>query len=355
MSSCTVSVVVPVYNAGEYLRDCLESLVTQDMPDIEIIVINDGSTDQSGEICQYYADNYSFVHFIDKKNEGVSVARNAGLDSAGGKYITFVDADDSVERNYCSAFYATAEKEDSDIVICDYVSGIGGRYSSSFTGAVKDVDSYKKELSIRTLYGEYGGKIPNSVVGAGVTWSKFYRLEFIRKNGVRFVPGLIRAQDTVFFLSLISKTEKVAHLPMALYHYRINNGSICSGNKYIKNSEETFGRLLEEYKKIIIADGYGKEYWDAYYARIIQVLFWHFAHNCFNQNNPAPFFRKVKQYLSILESEPYRSAIQNVDAGLLARREKWLVRSYRAHIVLLYIIVLDLYKKYIRFKVGRKK
>ena len=186
-----------------------------------------------------------------------------------------------------------------------------------------------------------------------MTWSKFYRTDFIKSNKIRFVPGLIRAQDTVFFLNLINKTENVSHLPMALYHYRVNNGSICSGNKYIKNSEYAFGKLLEEYEKIIIDEGYGKEFKDAYYARIIQVLFWHFTHNCFNKNNPSSFSQKLKHYRSILHAEPYKSAIVDVDDSLLARREKWLVRSCRLHIMPIYVITLYLYRDIVRFKVKR--
>lgn len=353
MENCRVSVIVPVYNAGEYIKGCLDSLVNQDLDNIEIIVVNDGSTDGSRDICQVYDDHYPFVKLVDKKNEGVSVARNVGLDSANGKYIAFVDADDYVEKNFCSAFFAAAEQNDSDIVICDYQLGEGS--SVAFTKEVSDIDAYKKELILRTLYGEYGGKIPNSVVSAGATWARFYKTAFIKNSGVKFVPGLIRAQDTVFFLNLISRTEKVSYLPMALYHYRVNNGSICSGNKYIKNSEYAFGKLIEEYKKIIIDGNYEKEFTDAYYARIIQILFWHYTHNCFNKTNSAPFSEKLKHYKTILQSEPYQSALNKVDERILARREKWLVRSYRLHAVALYVIVLSLYRGYIRFRVERIK
>lgn len=123
MENCKVSIIVPVYNAGEYLEVCLDSLVSQDMDEIEIIIINDGSTDISRDICQHYAEKYPYVEMVDKANEGVSVARNVGLDLAKGKYITFVDADDYVEKNYCSAFYNVAEKNNCDIVICDYDGG----------------------------------------------------------------------------------------------------------------------------------------------------------------------------------------------------------------------------------------
>ncbi len=230
-----------------------------------------------------------------------------------------------------------------------------GGYSSSFTNEISDVETYKKELILRTLYGEYGGKIPNSVVGAGVIWSKLYKTEFIRNCNVKFVPGLVRAQDTVFFLNLISRTQRITHLPMALYHYRVNNGSICSGNKYIKNSEYAFGKLIEEYKKIIVDGGYGKEFVDAYYARIIQVLFWHFTHNCFNRSNPESFSKKLNHYESILQSEPYNSAIIQVNENLLARREKWLVRSCRLHMMPLYVFALNLYRDFIRFRVEHRR
>lgn len=126
METCKVSIVVPVYNAEKYLDQCLNSLVNQDIENVEIIVINDGSTDSSKSICEKFALNYDRIKFIDKINEGVSVARNVGLDLANGKYITFVDADDYVEKNFCSVLYVKAEEKQSDITICDYSTEILG-------------------------------------------------------------------------------------------------------------------------------------------------------------------------------------------------------------------------------------
>lgn len=355
MPDVKVSIVIPVYNAGKYLEQCLMSVVNQSLEDIEIIVVNDGSTDRSKEICNTFSRIYQSIKFIDKENEGVSVARNLGLDYATGKYITFVDSDDFIEQDYCKELFFAAERNNSDITICDYQveSGLkmgGGVYNSSFTGTTGGVEDYRKELILRTLYGDFGGKIENSVVGAGVTWSKFYNLNFVKKNNVRFIPGLIRAQDTVFFLSLINKTDKICHLSCALYHYRVNNGSICSGSKYIPNSEEVFGKLIDEYTRLIIGRGFQGEYVEAFYARTIQLLFWHYTHNCFNKSNNCSFVNRLRHYNRILKCEPYRTALAEVNSSVLSRREKGLVYCFRIHCVPVYIVVLNFYRRLLLYK-----
>ena len=115
-----VSVVVPIYNTAAYLTECLSSIASQSFPDFEVWMIDDGSTDQSGEIAQAFAEQDSRFHLIHQENRGLSGARNAGILMCSGEYLSFVDSDDRVDSNYLLRLYETAEKEKADIVCCNF-------------------------------------------------------------------------------------------------------------------------------------------------------------------------------------------------------------------------------------------
>ena len=119
MSNILVSIIVPVYNTGEYLYKCLDSIIDQNLQEIELILINDGSTDNSAEICDRYSEKDKRVRVIHKKNEGVSIARNVGIRAAKGEYIGFIDSDDWIEKEMYQDMYYHAKNKEADIVMCD--------------------------------------------------------------------------------------------------------------------------------------------------------------------------------------------------------------------------------------------
>lgn len=118
-----VSIIVPVYNVLEYLPECIESLLSQSYKNYEIILVNDGSNDGSGNLCDEYTQNYENIFVLHKENGGISSARNAGLDLATGDYIAFVDSDDFVSSDYLKVMVDLIEKYDCDLVCCDYNRG----------------------------------------------------------------------------------------------------------------------------------------------------------------------------------------------------------------------------------------
>jgi len=165
-----------------------------------------------------------------------------------------------------------------------------------------------------------------------------YRLDFIRRIGTQFIPGLVRAQDTVFWLNTLVQTDKLVHVPAVLYHYRLNDQSVCGGSRYFADSEKPFGMLLEEYRSFIDRNRLGDEYLQAWYCRIIEVLFWHWKHNYFNSKNEKGFFRRVREFCALMRRSPYREAIRSVDASILSRREKGLVLAARCRLAGLYTV-----------------
>lgn len=126
-----VSVIVPVYNVENYIRKCLDSIISQTLKDIEIILVDDGSEDNSGKICDEYAEKDSRIIVIHQKNNGLSNARNTGLNIASGEYIGFVDSDDYIKSEMYSEMYQTAEKTDADMVLCNYSYDTNGNITEN--------------------------------------------------------------------------------------------------------------------------------------------------------------------------------------------------------------------------------
>ena len=140
-----ISVIIPVYNVEKYLSKCIESVLEQDFSDYEIILIDDGSTDTSGKLCDEYAENYSAIKVIHQQNKGLGGARNTGIEAAEGQYLLFVDSDDYIRDNIMTFLYDTAVCNDSDIVAfgMDYVYESGGKFATRrpISNGTKDIYS----------------------------------------------------------------------------------------------------------------------------------------------------------------------------------------------------------------------
>ena len=248
-----VSFIVPVYNTEKYLSQCLDSLIHQTLHDIEIVCVNDGSTDKSGDILNAYAQMDSRIIIINQKISGLSAARNAGLEKATGKYVQFVDSDDCFSTNAAQILFDQAEKTESDVVIYDWFQGtenyqnIIGMTVPQFRG-----EYVKKTFSAESMSAETFKFWPVS------SCFKFYNLDFINKNHIRFAEGIIY-EDLPFWAEIYTKAQKISYIPLAFYYYRTaREGSIMSNNgeKYfdvIKASElveEKFKKadMWEKYK-----------------------------------------------------------------------------------------------------------
>ena len=174
-----VSVIVPVYNVERYLGKCLDSLVNQTLDDIEIIIVNDGSTDASKYVIEQYIGKYENIKYYEKENGGLSDARNYGLQFAKGKYIAFLDSDDYVDTNLYKKMYEKAKKEDSDMVE-------GNFYWVYDKKTKKDIGE------------KYKGKKQMLEKARVVAWNKLYKKEILDKAKVEFPKGL-RYEDVEFF------------------------------------------------------------------------------------------------------------------------------------------------------------
>lgn len=222
-----VSIIVPIYNVETYLPNCLETLIQQTLKEIEIILINDGSKDRSLEICLEYAKRDERIRVIDKVNEGVSVARNVGIELAEGEYIGFVDPDDWVEPEMYEALYNKITLSNYPICICNY-------YKDTQSSSIPKVFKFKNEdLSQENKLNksqviEYiippmigmDDILPrsNSYI-MGCVWRCLYEKEFLDECSIRFEPGISIMEDLVFNIQALLQSEGICIEEGIWYHY----------------------------------------------------------------------------------------------------------------------------------------
>ncbi len=203
-----VSVIVPVYNAERYLERCVDSIFAQSFTDYELILVDDGSTDGSGKMCDDYARSNPQVRVFHQANQGVSAARQKGLDAASGEYVIFADPDDWVEPTMLEELTRKADESLADVIICDF-----------FLDATKTSTDYKSQSPSVLLPGAVMRQMLIGVLH-GSTCNKLYRLETIRKYNITFPDEINYCEDLWFNCKLLMQNEiKVDYLGKAFYHY----------------------------------------------------------------------------------------------------------------------------------------
>ena len=220
MEKDLISIIVPIYNVEKYINDCIQSIIEQTYKKIEIILINDGSTDKSGEKCNKYARKDKRITVINTKNEGVSKARNIGIQEAKGKYITFIDADDYVERNYVENLYRQCIDNCADMSICGIQDVTEKKIKVKKSNKIKEILNSEEALK----------ELLNEKYYPCVVWAKMYKKE-IFKN-IRFNEKTKIAEDLEIIYKLIDQCNKISvDTSKYLYNYRKRKTSVTN-SKY---------------------------------------------------------------------------------------------------------------------------
>ena len=233
-----ISVIVPVYNVEQYLHECIESIVRQSYGDFELILVDDGSSDASGSICDKAAGNDERITVIHKPNEGVSIARNVGIESARSEWITFVDSDDIIEEDYLENLYRKAQQQKSDLVTSGILFDYGEKqkvYSLEDT----TIKSFEKESDFVYMITQ---ELITSPVG------KLYKRDIIIENDLRFDPLLSFGEDRDFNIRYLNATESACSTSYVGYNYRIYTpGSLTKKNhpQRFKNDYKYWTKLKE--------------------------------------------------------------------------------------------------------------
>lgn len=242
-----VSIVVPVYNVHEYLERCLDSICSQTLNDIEIILVNDGSIDNCGEICNTYARKDRRIKVIHKSNGGLSSARNAGLDISTGDYVGFIDADDWIEETMFYDMYKNAEINKSDLVVCNYQSVFSNRNVEPSKTDIKDELTINlKEISYSRYILDYYLRFKHGYC----VWNKLYKRDIIEKYNLRFQPNNeIYAEDVLFNLYYLCHINRISTVPKVLVNYFQREGSLSS---FPKNVILRLTELVKRYETYLI-------------------------------------------------------------------------------------------------------
>ena len=223
-----ISVIIPIYKAEPFIRKCVESVLNHQFENMEILLIDDGSPDRSGEICDEYALKDNRIRVYHKENGGVSSARQLGISEALGDYVLFIDSDDWIEQGMLSSMYAKALEENSDIVICDYYLDYG---------------IYKKKISCNF------SSMTNVVVlknifhnSSGFLWNKLVKREcYLSPYKVDFPIGLNHFEDLVICVKLLSVQRKISYINSPYYHYTKNinpNSCLANTKKFYEQREQ---------------------------------------------------------------------------------------------------------------------
>lgn len=221
-----ISVIVPIYNVSKHLNRCLESIINQTFKDLEIVLVNDGSTDNSLDIIKEYEQKDKRIKVIDKSNGGLSDARNEGLKIANAPYIAFVDSDDYIELDMYEVMYQKIIKEKADIVECDFYWEYPNKLIVDKTRLNKNTIE-----SIRV-----------------VAWNKLYKKELITKNHVLFPLGL-RYEDIAFCYQLLPYVKKIVSVSKPFYHYIQRSNSISNNqNEKVRDIYKVLDIVINYYK-----------------------------------------------------------------------------------------------------------
>lgn len=232
-----ISVIVPIYNVEKYLNECIDSIIRQTYTNLEIILVNDGSTDSCAKICDSYKKKDSRIKVIHKENGGVSSARNIGLRKSNGIYISFVDSDDWIEPNYYEKMLKVALENDLDVVQCSYFR-ITCNNKEYINLSNNEIKSNKKEY----LY-----QILNVQSGVGFCHMKLYKKDIIKD--VLFDENLKVCEDALFNIKISYNINKFSIISDALYNYRINENSVVK--KYDIKYQEKYLSGIESIEKFL--------------------------------------------------------------------------------------------------------
>ncbi|NJJ40684.1 glycosyltransferase family 2 protein [Paenibacillus apii] len=247
--SVKVSVVIPVYNAGFRLGECIESLMKQTLGECEFIFVNDGSIDDSRAIIEAHLPLDPRIRLINQDNQGVSIARNAGLQAARGQYIGFADADDTVEPDMFEVLYASAVQWGCDAVISDFESRSGSRRLVTRFPLLRSIKLDREYIRGQLLPEFIKSDALNSV------WNKLYKTEVVTKNGVEFPAKVALGEDGAFNLLFFCGAESAVYIDYCGYRYQETAGSATrniAGKDYFARAVQVYeARLPQAFTRLL--------------------------------------------------------------------------------------------------------
>jgi glycosyltransferase involved in cell wall biosynthesis len=306
MMNPKISIVVPIYNVEKYLHKCIDSILAQTFTNFELILVNDGSTDNCREICEEYAKNDRRIKVIHKENGGVSSARNAGIEAATGQYIGFIDSDDYIHEKMYEVLYQNAVRYSSDIVVCDYLKVYEDETPEENSKTGISLQHYSNIEALNQLYTTELGKSDMWVYPV----NKLYKRWLF--NDLRYKEGRIY-EDEFMVHKILYNSAKVLYVPQKLYYYLQRSTSIV-GSKF---STKKFDRVYALRERVVFFKSINQHYLLNQASRhFMEVFFWYYLKAQLDLNN-------INKELKLLKKTLEKSLVSLLINPLIGWKQKF--------------------------------
>lgn len=307
-----LSFIVPVYNAQEYLPQCIQSLLGQTRSDIEVVLVDDGSTDNSAMLCDQYAQQDPRIIVSHQANRGVSAARNAGIALAKGDRITFVDADDWVERTLAERVCAAWQAE-WDVLLFGYADVCGEQqtpFVAEHSTPLHEADFLALRRNILSYLDQPEFPVSINRLPRAEVWGKVFSRDFVQKNALRFPEGLPIGEDACFNLLAFLAARQGYYLNEVFYYYRVNHTSVM--HQFRPGKGDVYHALTLHWQAMMQHDPQASalEYW--YQVGVLRNLQFALTKDFACPDNPAPYPERKAAFLKLRDLPLYEDAFHAV-------------------------------------------
>lgn len=326
-----VSIIVPIYNVERYLERSINSLINQTLKEIEIILVNDGSSDNSLEICEKYKKYDNRIKVINKKNEGVSVARNVGIKNARGEYIVFMDPDDNISNTMYEELYLKIKNNACDICLCNYIIVHGKSEMTCELPLAEGI--YKSDEIKEVIFNMIGGEKLESDVIMGSVWRGIYTKELIEKNNIYFPIDIRPMQDLIFITNYLSKCKTMYIDITPYYYYYVNPNTAMTG--YKSNMWDNNKRVCTMLEELVKKNKFEKDIGERLTNRCVNSALASISNEA-NKSNNNKLIDRIKTIKIILNDNLLRDNIRKLNL----EGERWnkklviLLAKFRFSIIL---------------------
>ncbi|HFE9683147.1 TPA: glycosyltransferase family 2 protein [Clostridium perfringens] len=298
-----VSVIIPVYNAEKYIEKCINSLCNQTFDNYEIIIIDDGSSDNTELVVNKYKNRYKFIKYYKKNNGGVSSARNYGLSVANGKYVIFVDSDDWCEKNLIEVAYKKINEFKVDWLIYGYYIEFQNKTINTIKNDINILANNKKEIA-KCI------KLLEEKMLIASPWTSIYRMDILKENNIKFNENLDFGEDVLFNLEYLEAIESVYILNLPLYHY-VKFDKKTLSTKYVKNRFEKMNYNIKKRKEVYDKFNMVSDEYNIHFSNMFVKSLYGSILNMFYTECELNYREKIKSIKFIMKDELYNSYITN--------------------------------------------
>lgn len=318
-----ISIIVPVYNCIRSLPRCIGSIQSQALTDWELLLVDDGSTDGSGSLCDQFVTSDNRIHVFHKPNGGVSSARNMGLDHAQGEYVMFCDSDDWVEPEWGEQLYLAAAENPGCLPVCNYYRSAPDCETINRKGQCQAIEDRIAKEDFFSL---------NQYELLGIPWNKIFRRTILEENHIRFRPNLSLGEDLIFNLDYLHcLTDGFVFVNRPLYHYTI--GSLDSlSSKYYPDLAGIYRKIYLRIKDELCSIPGAYEKWELEYAHSCFFAFDRVFRNTWSKKNPATMHQKWKYNQTVFHSEAFQSCRKTISKDYINALQYWGLQTNSFHV-----------------------